>query len=427
MSDATTQGASVVDQEGDRPLYVKLKPGPGHSRHQVQRHQQARLHGAMLDAVSSYGFRTVTVRRLIALASVSTATFYQHFANVEDCFVSTHQTATERILLQANSSRAVGRTKGLAAMLTSLLLGFSSNPKESKLVLLEAYSAGPEARSRISQTEDIISELIGNHLSGSHEVDTVPRLATGLTAAVTRIARASLDREMPRDPRWLGDFLADWVSIDIERRGSAVSRKPAVRVAERRAHDRDHLLRKLESAPGERSRTYAAVVRLSVSEGIDNLTASRVCAQAGVPRRTFEKEFGDPLRCLLDLAGRIIATTANHARRVSSDRSDPIAYLRSAGTALCEGVAHNPAVAHLCWAQIPREGGLEGLTATDRWISSAAVDLASALRDQGVDRVTTEAALAAAWAVIRRLIEERRIGDLIDVSPSLAGFFNLTA
>jgi AcrR family transcriptional regulator len=419
MPDVFTPGGSITEEQADHALYVKLRPGPGQARQRVQRHQQARLRGAMVEAVASHGYQGVTVRRLVGLAGVSTATFYKHFSGVEDCFASTYHALTKRILARAKGAPDIGQGDGLAVTLSSLLADFTSSPKESRLVLLEAYAAGPGATSRVSRVDEALGKLIATQLPPSSGRSALPQVATGLTAAVTRAARTSLDGGRMSDPGQLGSALAAWSLLDLGRGDQPRDSWPGASMGDRRARPRDPLLQRLESAPDHRSRVRAAMVRLTLAHGLGNVTRSQICAQASVPRRVFDREFDSVHEALVDLSGEIVAETATHAWDAAIRSRDPVATIESMSAVICHSIELNPSLAHLCWVEVPGHG-LEGLTATDRWISDAVPRIASLFRRRDDAQIPLDAILAAIWRILQRLIEERRIGEIVTLSHSFS-------
>src|ERR1700689_1983173 len=72
------------------PLYKRLPHGPHRlGRTQVIRHQRARIYGAMVEAVASSGYQETSGKQVVALAGVSRRSFYEQFANKEECFLAT--------------------------------------------------------------------------------------------------------------------------------------------------------------------------------------------------------------------------------------------------------------------------------------------------------------------------------------------------
>ena len=59
--------------------------------------QRERLIAAMLKAASELGYRSTNVQDVIERAGVSRPTFYEHFANKEDCFLAAFDTSAQRL------------------------------------------------------------------------------------------------------------------------------------------------------------------------------------------------------------------------------------------------------------------------------------------------------------------------------------------
>ena len=55
---------------------------------------------AITRAVSEKGYAKVTVADVVSLAGVSRRTFYEHFKDVEDCFVAAYEPATRALLAE---------------------------------------------------------------------------------------------------------------------------------------------------------------------------------------------------------------------------------------------------------------------------------------------------------------------------------------
>src|SRR5947209_10068609 len=72
------------------PLYKRLPSGPHRlEREEVMRHQRIRIHGAMVEAVAANGYEGTSVKQVIALAGVSRRSFYEQFANKQECLLAT--------------------------------------------------------------------------------------------------------------------------------------------------------------------------------------------------------------------------------------------------------------------------------------------------------------------------------------------------
>ena len=120
----------------------KLHPGPGMAASDVAAHQSARIHRAMIEIVADQGYEAVKVRELVHLAGVSSAAFYKHFKDKEDCFLRTHDLVVRRA-----TRRIISSQEGEEDWRTRPRLVFEAFARELKddpgaayLVLVEAYA-----------------------------------------------------------------------------------------------------------------------------------------------------------------------------------------------------------------------------------------------------------------------------------------------
>ena len=78
---------AFVDQS--RKVPPRLRPGPnGLPRGRVTEIQRSRMLAATLEAVEAVGYGRMTVAQVIGRAKVSRKTFYDVFADREDCFLA---------------------------------------------------------------------------------------------------------------------------------------------------------------------------------------------------------------------------------------------------------------------------------------------------------------------------------------------------
>src|SRR3954447_24211790 len=68
------------------------------SREDVLASQRGRLLDAMAEAVAQHGYGATTVAHVVALAGVSRKTFYEHFADKEDCFLALYDAGIAYVL-----------------------------------------------------------------------------------------------------------------------------------------------------------------------------------------------------------------------------------------------------------------------------------------------------------------------------------------
>src|ERR1700761_1105373 len=108
-----------------------LRPGPGGlPRGQVTEIQRGRMLAAAVDAVDEVGYAGMTVAQVISRARVSRKTFYDVFADREDCFLAAFDQALEQggeLLREAFEAEA-SWSEGVRAALARLLASMDEEP-----------------------------------------------------------------------------------------------------------------------------------------------------------------------------------------------------------------------------------------------------------------------------------------------------------
>ena len=122
----------------------------GLSRDVVVRSQRDRMVEAMIEVVADRGYARTTVADIISTAAVSRATFYEQFADKEDCFVEAYATVMGRMLAfvaegfaSDDSGDWIGRLRG---GIHSLLRYLAQNPVAVRVGIVEGFGAGTKAR-----------------------------------------------------------------------------------------------------------------------------------------------------------------------------------------------------------------------------------------------------------------------------------------
>ena len=125
--------------------------------------QRERLIAAMLRAASELGYRDANVQDVIERAGVSRPTFYEHFSNKEDCFLTAFDvTATrlrERIAAAVEKGGDNLRDR-LRFGLETLLHFASTEPDAARTLVVEARAASPDAVQRRDELLDHFTACI---------------------------------------------------------------------------------------------------------------------------------------------------------------------------------------------------------------------------------------------------------------------------
>ncbi len=173
------------------------------TREEVLASQRGRMLDAMARAVAEKGYASTTVRDVIGRARVSRETFYEQFANKEDCFLAALDTAAGALLDAMADALGEDGADPLASFERSLaayLEGLAAEPAYARTFLIEAYAAGPESLRRRFEVQRRFVEATARTL-GARAADERFRceaLVGAISSLVTaRVAAGEID-ELPR-------------------------------------------------------------------------------------------------------------------------------------------------------------------------------------------------------------------------------------
>ena len=100
----------------------QLPPGRhGLSRKEVARSQRDRILRSIADAVAEHGYVMTPVADVLRRAGVSRETFYEHFANKQECFLAAYDASADTLLASVReAARSAPPTAGVAERLERL-------------------------------------------------------------------------------------------------------------------------------------------------------------------------------------------------------------------------------------------------------------------------------------------------------------------
>lgn len=138
----------------------------------VEHNQRQRLIASLVRTVAEVGYNDTTITRIIEGASVTTRTFYEHFENVEQCYLAAFDSTAE--LLAERLSEAHGSETEwplqVRASIAALLEFFATSPELGRLCLVEPFVAGPA----ISRHYQAAVELLVPYLREGRELGAGP-------------------------------------------------------------------------------------------------------------------------------------------------------------------------------------------------------------------------------------------------------------
>jgi AcrR family transcriptional regulator len=170
--------------------------------------ERSRLITAMADALTASPPAVVTADDVARRADLPRAVFFQHFADVQACFLATYAACAD--LLRSQTSAAVLAGAGrpyeerIALGVRAYLGTLASEPGLARAFLCDVAEAGPEAlRQRRAVTDDfaaMIQALAEQHADEMPPGYAVhPHMARELVEALEELVLISLADDRPQD------------------------------------------------------------------------------------------------------------------------------------------------------------------------------------------------------------------------------------
>ncbi len=171
-----------------------LRPGPnGLPRNQVLAIQKGRMVAATVEAVEEFGYTRLTVAAVVTRARVSRKTFYDVFADSEDCFLAAFELALSRARLLASQAyeHESGWRNGIRAALASLLVFMEEEPGLAMLCIVEAPAAGDRVLERRAEVLGELAEIIDRGRAFSNANHQPPAVtAEGVVGGILSVVHA---------------------------------------------------------------------------------------------------------------------------------------------------------------------------------------------------------------------------------------------
>jgi AcrR family transcriptional regulator len=184
-------------------------------RGQVAEIQRSRLLAAAVEVVQDVGYARMTVARVIERAKVSRKTFYDTFADREECFLVAFEQALEhaRELAVEAYEREPGWRDGIRAALARLLIFMDDEPALAKLCMIEALCAGERVLQRRAKVLEELAAVIDRGRLVTQVASEPPQVtAEGIVGAVFAVVHTRL---LEGRTRLLQDLLGSLMSMIV--------------------------------------------------------------------------------------------------------------------------------------------------------------------------------------------------------------------
>lgn len=174
----------------------RLPRGPhGMTRDEIAATQRERMLSAALELLAEKGLAT-TVADVTAQARVSRKTFYEHFADREDCLLAVYDACNESLLqhvLNPDDDTAPDPIGRLRAAVQGYLGFLAASPTLARAALVEGPTIGPRAIEHCAESRRALAAIVQTWhqyaMSTSADYPAVPPTAyTALAGAMHELA-----------------------------------------------------------------------------------------------------------------------------------------------------------------------------------------------------------------------------------------------
>jgi AcrR family transcriptional regulator len=195
-SDRTTPRAAVPRGRHAPPLEVRLGL------------QRERLFEAAAAVFAETGYADASAESISRAAGMSKATFYEHFANKEECIVALFDYAYEVLITRivraataAGDDPIVRQREGMRAFLMALV----EFPNEAQTLLVEIIGAGPAAARRRDEILERFARVVDRENERMARNGGVPRFASpddsfAIVGAIVELASRQVRLRQPAHP-----------------------------------------------------------------------------------------------------------------------------------------------------------------------------------------------------------------------------------
>ena len=197
----------MIGQPSDVPRRLP-RGSHGLDRNVVVASQRARLLEAVGRAVADRGYAAATIDDIVRGAGVSKKTFYEHFADKEECFVAAYEAAAEELFRRVSVAHGTGEDwlERTRAGIRAYLQWLAAEPALARVFLIEVAAAGPraaEARARIRDRYAVLMRELQEE--ARTDIPALPRLpeevfhatVAAVDELVVRRIREATARELP--------------------------------------------------------------------------------------------------------------------------------------------------------------------------------------------------------------------------------------
>ena len=199
-------------------------PSGRHSltRDTVLASQRGRLLDAMAEAIAEHGYGATTIAHVVSRAGVSRKTFYEHFADKQDCFLAMYDIGIAFVLgrIVEELDEQGDLRERLVVGLRTFLSVLSEEPAFCRAIVLEVQTAGPEGLARRRSVLKVFSDryLDVNRQARATDPGIEPlsdEIALGLVGAILELVGTRVEDGRTSELAELTEPLSEFVVRNV--------------------------------------------------------------------------------------------------------------------------------------------------------------------------------------------------------------------
>jgi AcrR family transcriptional regulator len=269
--------------------------------------QRERLLAGMVATAARDGYARVSVSRVIAEAGVSRPTFYEYFADKDDCFLAALTDVQDRLLREVRVAvESRDPRLALTSAVAALLDFATADTEQAQFLTGQAMSAGPRALDTrdagIVQIEQVIHAAFENVHADERWPDVSPRVVIGglhrLLASLLRRGEPDLSGLITDLSSWIKSYERPagdlrWTSLQPRTLRAPPPPPLIVPSPPEPLPPGNTGLSKKEVTANHRERLRYAAAQLAEEKGYNATTVADITKLAGVDGRAFYTAFAD--------------------------------------------------------------------------------------------------------------------------------------
>lgn len=170
--------------------------------------QRERLFEAAAAVFSETGYADASAESISRAAGMSKATFYEHFANKEECILALFDHAYDVLLTRIVKAATAAGPEPLARMregMRAFLVALVEFPNESQTLLVEIIGAGPAAAQRRDEIMARFAHVLDSENERMARTHDFPRFASpddayAIIGAISELASRQVRLSQPAHP-----------------------------------------------------------------------------------------------------------------------------------------------------------------------------------------------------------------------------------